>query len=133
MKGFAYCCFLPDLTRFTSFHCGGPNFHHHLPRANSKSKNRGGEFHPAIADFGYWAPLLPHLARQKALYHIFQRNSILLVGLQILFKHRGPPFFITCCSWMDRVCHISIISRFVHIASFFIVPKIYDAYVPFFL
>ncbi len=29
-KRFAYRCFLPDLTGFTSFRCAGPNLHRHL-------------------------------------------------------------------------------------------------------
>ena len=30
MKNLAYCCFLPDLTGFTSIHCVGPNYQHHF-------------------------------------------------------------------------------------------------------
>jgi len=33
-KGFAYRCFLPDLTGFTNFRCAGPNYHHCLPEAD---------------------------------------------------------------------------------------------------
>lgn len=50
MKLHAYCCFLPDLTRFTRFHCVGPNYQHHLPRADYTITTLLMEFDPATAD-----------------------------------------------------------------------------------
>ena len=35
-KGTAYRCFLPDLTRFTGFHCVGPSLQHHLQKSDYK-------------------------------------------------------------------------------------------------
>ena len=35
-KGTAYRCFLPDLTRFTGFHCVGPSHQHHLQKSDYK-------------------------------------------------------------------------------------------------
>ena len=62
-KRFAYRCFLPDLTGFTSFRCVRPGFHCHLRRAVPTVKSLLQEFSPAAADCRYRAPLPPRLAR----------------------------------------------------------------------
>ena len=49
MKLHAYCCFLPDLTRFTRFHCVGPNYQYHLPRADYTITTLRLDFNPATA------------------------------------------------------------------------------------
>lgn len=49
MKLHAYCCFLPDLTRFTRFHCVGPNYQHYLPRADYTTTTLLLDFNPATA------------------------------------------------------------------------------------
>ncbi len=40
-KIFTYRCFLPDLTRFMSFRCVGPNCQHHLHEADLTIKESG--------------------------------------------------------------------------------------------
>ncbi len=52
MERFAYRCFLPDLTGFTSFHCAGPNLQRRPPRPAPKRHGRMKGFNPAVADCG---------------------------------------------------------------------------------
>ena len=59
----AECCFLPDLTRFTSHRCAGPGPQRRVRRRLSRSADLGREFSPAGADCRYRAPLVPRLAR----------------------------------------------------------------------
>ena len=47
-------------------YCARPNRQHHLSGPSPKGPTLRREFDPAIADFGFRAPLLPHLARQYA-------------------------------------------------------------------
>ncbi len=50
-------------------YCARPNRQHHLSGPSPKGPTLRREFDPAIADFGFRAPLLPHLARQY--YRLF--------------------------------------------------------------
>jgi hypothetical protein len=52
MRRFAYRCFLPDLTGFTSSHCAGPNLHRRPYRPAPKMDGRMKGINPAIADCG---------------------------------------------------------------------------------
>ena len=64
-KVITYRCFLPNLTRFMSFHCLGPIYQHYLTRSALQIDCLGMEFNPAKADCGYRAPLTPHLVQKK--------------------------------------------------------------------
>ena len=59
----AYRCFLPDLTGFTGLRRPGPNSLHPPVRIEVLDTDLGREFHPAVADCGYRAPLAPRVAR----------------------------------------------------------------------
>ncbi len=52
MRRFAYRCFLPDLTGFTSSHCAGPNLHRRLCRPAPRRDGRMKGINPAVADCG---------------------------------------------------------------------------------
>jgi len=59
----AYGCFLPDLTRFTGVHCGGPGRQRgsRAPALQRKTSGRNSTSLQRIAS--YRAPLPPRLAR----------------------------------------------------------------------
>jgi hypothetical protein len=52
MRRFAYRCFLPDLTGFTSSHCAGPNLQRCSRWPDPKKDRPQTGFNPAIADCG---------------------------------------------------------------------------------
>ena len=60
-----YRCFLSDLTGFIVLRRIGPNLQHHLAQVVPPDKGLKQEFNPAIADFGFRAPLAPRLARPQ--------------------------------------------------------------------
>jgi len=64
-KDSAYRCFLPNLAGFTDLRCEGPSFPYCPVRIEAHRPGLGEEYDPAIADFGYRAPLTPHLARPR--------------------------------------------------------------------
>ena len=64
-----YRCFLPDLTGFIALRRARPGPQHRFTRTVLKDRDLEKGFNPAIADFGYRAPLVPRLARPIKYYY----------------------------------------------------------------
>jgi len=65
-KIIAYRCFLPDLTEFTVLRRPGPSRLRPTEKIGAPDINLQREFHPALADCGFRAPLAPRVAQPLA-------------------------------------------------------------------
>ena len=64
-KWSTYCCFLPDLAGFIGFCCARPSYQRHLLKAGLTMQASEREFHLAVADCKFRAPLPPRVAQHK--------------------------------------------------------------------